>query len=539
MSFIGNLKIQRKLAVLCSAFFVPIVFLVYLFVTQTDKDVSFAAKEVEGMRYFSVLRTELSDLAQFAHGLGSAAQTGKATAAVREMDMALAAKMDATATADRATEAVHAAMDLPTGSAPAAYDEALDAVTDHIRKVQDNSNLTLDPDLDTYYTQDLVTVKMPDVVMAANRMVAAALVLMNTPNPTPVQTAAFLTRRGEFVAILDALNNDVTRGEHGNADKTLKPAIDGPTADLVAKAATLTGQLDNLLAEKSAKPSAEAIKASYQNLLEATDTLWDVADKTLVHLLQARIDGLHFKLTISLILTILVLLLSVFAAWQIARSIERPIVALVAAVGRMADGDLSTPLPPWTRTDEIGLLARAADAMQKQLHVLTADVRAHAQSVRDATRNIAGAVEAEAATSSEMSASVAEITSTMEEFSASSSQIAEHAKAVADNANLTLDKAKAGEDAMQQLSTRITDIRDDNAQSLHEIIDLGDKSKEISQVMKIINTIADQTKLIAFNAALEASSAGEAGQRFGVVAAEIRRLADSVTESTGEIETKV
>ncbi|MEO5343927.1 MAG: methyl-accepting chemotaxis protein, partial [Gammaproteobacteria bacterium SHHR-1] len=64
-------------------------------------------------------------------------------------------------------------------------------------------------------------------------------------------------------------------------------------------------------------------------------------------------------------------------------------------------------------------------------------------------------------------------------------------------------------------------------------------SKEISKVMEIINTVADQTKLIAFNAALEASSAGEAGRRFGVVAAEIRRLADNVTQSTGEIETKV
>jgi methyl-accepting chemotaxis protein len=57
--------------------------------------------------------------------------------------------------------------------------------------------------------------------------------------------------------------------------------------------------------------------------------------------------------------------------------------------------------------------------------------------------------------------------------------------------------------------------------------------------MEIINTIADQTKLIAFNAALEASSAGEAGKRFGVVAVEVRRLADSVRESVGEIESKI
>jgi methyl-accepting chemotaxis protein len=83
------------------------------------------------------------------------------------------------------------------------------------------------------------------------------------------------------------------------------------------------------------------------------------------------------------------------------------------------------------------------------------------------------------------------------------------------------------------------DIRADNQHSLQEIVELGAKSKEISKVMEIINTIADQTKLIAFNAALEASSAGEAGKRFSVVASEIRRLADSVTDSTSEIETKI
>ncbi len=92
---------------------------------------------------------------------------------------------------------------------------------------------------------------------------------------------------------------------------------------------------------------------------------------------------------------------------------------------------------------------------------------------------------------------------------------------------------------MQVMVDYMRDIRQDNQDSIREILDLGEKSKEISKVMAIINTVADQTRLIAFNAALEASSAGEAGQRFGVVAAEIRRLADNVTRSTGEIEGRV
>ena len=92
---------------------------------------------------------------------------------------------------------------------------------------------------------------------------------------------------------------------------------------------------------------------------------------------------------------------------------------------------------------------------------------------------------------------------------------------------------------MSKLNQKMHEIQQENQESLREIIELGNKSKEISKVMEIINSVTDQTKLIAFNAALEAASAGESGRRFSVVAGEIRRLADSVTESTSEIENNI
>lgn len=147
----------------------------------------------------------------------------------------------------------------------------------------------------------------------------------------------------------------------------------------------------------------------------------------------------------------------------------------------------------------------------------------------EASQTMAAAVE-------EMASSVAEITSTMEELSTSSTQIADHSQSVVDVANQTLERSRKGSTAMQLLQSKMQDIRSDSEQSLAEIMTLGAKSKQINKVMELINTLAAQTKLIAFNAALEASSAGESGRRFSVVANEIRRLADSVTDSTQEIE---
>jgi methyl-accepting chemotaxis protein len=242
--------------------------------------------------------------------------------------------------------------------------------------------------------------------------------------------------------------------------------------------------------------------------------------------------------TTAIVVGIVSILLGLALAMLIARQLVARLSVVVSGVNRIAQGDLSTEVSV-AGTDEIAALAQATRDMQQKLHDLVAEVGANAARVNAAAQEITGAVESQAATSSEMSASVAEITSTMEELSASSTQIADHSKSVVDIANQTLEGSRKGSEAMQTVLGRMNDIRADNQTSLQEIVDLGAKSKQISKVMEIINAVADQTKLIAFNAALEASSAGEAGKRFSVVASEIRRLADSVTDSTGEIESKI
>ncbi len=242
--------------------------------------------------------------------------------------------------------------------------------------------------------------------------------------------------------------------------------------------------------------------------------------------------------TSAIVVGVLSMLFGLVIAMLIARHLVRRIGIVVDGVNRVAQGDLSMDIPIEGH-DEIADLARATREMRRKLHDLAAEVGSNAAKVYAAAQEIAGAVEGQAATSSEMSSSVAEITSTMEELSASSTQIADHSKSVVDIANQTLDGSRKGSEAMQVVLGRMTDIRADNQLSLQEIVDLGAKSKQISKVMEIINAVADQTKLIAFNAALEASSAGDAGKRFSVVAGEIRRLADSVTDSTREIETKI
>lgn len=235
-----------------------------------------------------------------------------------------------------------------------------------------------------------------------------------------------------------------------------------------------------------------------------------------------------------LLLPIILLLITVTSRYLISKRLNN----VLKISQSIADGDLTVDVHV-DHNDEIGDLLAANETMRSSLHELVGDVVSHAKHVHEAALNITEAVDGQASTSVQTSSSVAEITSTMEELSASSTQIAEHSRAVVDIANVTLQDCNKGSDSMGELLSRMSDIDSDNQQSMREIMMLGHKSKEISRVMVIINGVADQTKLIAFNAALEASSAGESGKRFSVVAAEIRRLADSVTESTFEIENKI
>lgn len=253
---------------------------------------------------------------------------------------------------------------------------------------------------------------------------------------------------------------------------------------------------------------------------------------------------------VSVGLGLVILLLSLGVLYPLTGSLVRPLVSFQRQLKEITHNlDLSKRIKTADRAE----LGDLADQTNQLLERLSQAIHAISRSAGDLsqvaerlaqTAGLSGgqddfhqeASQTMAAAVEEMASSVAEITSTMEELSTSSTQIADHSQSVVNVANQTLECSRKGSTAMQMIQTRMQDIRSDNARSLEEIMTLGAKSKQISKVMELINTLAAQTKLIAFNAALEASSAGESGRRFSVVASEIRRLADSVTDSTQEIE---
>ncbi|MDP2234468.1 MAG: HAMP domain-containing methyl-accepting chemotaxis protein, partial [Actinomycetota bacterium] len=185
--------------------------------------------------------------------------------------------------------------------------------------------------------------------------------------------------------------------------------------------------------------------------------------------------------------------------------------------------------------DEFGVLARSYNQMLDLIVYLIRQTQESSRRLAQSSSEILSATEQQASGSAEQAASISETTATMEELAATYRQIADNANQVVKMAEASLGSAESGQQAVMNTLTAMEDIKTRSQTSANKILSLGERSQQIGQVLEIINSIADQTKILALNAAIEAARAGEAGKGFSVVAVEIRKLAESVVDSTGEI----
>ncbi|MDX2015278.1 MAG: methyl-accepting chemotaxis protein [Myxococcaceae bacterium] len=189
------------------------------------------------------------------------------------------------------------------------------------------------------------------------------------------------------------------------------------------------------------------------------------------------------------------------------------------------------------RTDD-AVLSPLLDGFSKVIETLRTFVREineAALRLSSSANEVLAASTQHESSSTEQAAAIHETTATMEELKHASAQIAENAGAVARVAEETLNSARSGRGAIAEFIQAMQQIRADGVAVSESITKLLRRVERIGTVVEVIDEIADRSDLLALNAALEGSRAGEAGKGFSIVAAEMRRLAENVLDSTKEI----
>ena len=189
--------------------------------------------------------------------------------------------------------------------------------------------------------------------------------------------------------------------------------------------------------------------------------------------------------------------------------------------------------------NELGEMAVSVSRIVERFHELMRKVQETTAVLRDSARNLNEAVQSNVSTSNQQAASVKEVVATMEDSDKLTKNVGGQIQDVAEMSDKTRENVEEGFSIIHSNLEKMEEVKEANNTTITGVRSLNEEISGIWEIVKMINNIAGQIKMIAFNAELEASSAGDAGKNFEIVANEIRRLADGTVSSTTQIRQKI
>ncbi|MBX8534181.1 methyl-accepting chemotaxis protein [Pseudomonas cichorii] len=281
-----------------------------------------------------------------------------------------------------------------------------------------------------------------------------------------------------------------------------------------------------------------AINQGQAGITKTIEVLLSSADQLAQNQVSLRIEDVGQANKMLIIWLSIALIISALAAWVITRLIVGPLREALQLADRVANGDL-TYSEVTVRRDELGLL-------QTSMHRMTTNLRQLIGGLRDSVTQIASAAEQLSAVTEQTSAGVNsqrtetdQVATAMNEMAATVQEVARNAEQASDAAVSASKEARDGDAVVAKAVLQIEKLATEVGHSKTAMDELKQESNKIGGVLDVIKAVAEQTNLLALNAAIEAARAGEAGRGFAVVADEVRSLAQRTQESTEEIATLI
>ncbi len=283
------------------------------------------------------------------------------------------------------------------------------------------------------------------------------------------------------------------------------------------------------------RDSQVASAVAMKTMGEQGDILLERSKKlTLSQTVVRDADAAQAK-TLLLLAAVLALVFGLVAAWVITRQIILPLNQTLEVAERVASGDLSHNLIS-LRQDELGQLQRAMQSMTVGLRELIGGISEGVTQIASAAEQLSAVTEQTSAGVNSQKVETDQVATAMNEMAATVQEVARNAEEASEAAAAADQQAREGDKVVGEAIAQIERLATEVGNSTVAMADLKRESDKIGSVLDVIKSVAQQTNLLALNAAIEAARAGEAGRGFAVVADEVRSLAQRTQKSTEEIE---
>ena len=402
-----------------------------------------------------------------------------------------------------------------------------------VTEIADTYRLTQDPEVGSFYLMETSLVKLPALLETLGRMRASGTGVLAAGKLEPAQATTLNIALAGISDLRGQYERNLAKTKRENP--AVAATVDASATKFLADLGLLVGVVrDDVLGQKFATPAAGYFAQATVTIDIGYAQVFDTLLPTLELLIGQRIERVRGQEKMTLLLIGAVLALAAYLVAGMYHAVTANIRRLAEGADSIASGDLTARIDLNCR-DELMQVAGSFNKMAQAVNEMVRNVRVNADAVSSAAERTASSSGQISVSSQKQSEAASSMAAAVEETTVGIDHISNNAAAAHDISARSGSLSAQGGDLVQTVVVEMGEIARAVTASASAVEELGRRSDEISSIVEVIKEIADQTNLLALNAAIEAARAGEQGRGFAVVADEVRKLAERTGKSTQQI----